>query len=161
MHVVLLPLLTSACDAAGGPGILVGTPADSVEMYRELAAARPGDPLPLYDLGTVLLVRQRYEEARPPLLLAVGAEAADLRQRAHYNLGNTRLEPACVAAAEEGAAARSARVDELREAAESYREALRITPGDVDAKWNLELANRRLHEERTPPPDPPEPPQPE
>ena len=30
----------------------------------------------------------------------------------------------------------------------SYEEALRLDPGDVDAKWNLELALQRLEEDR-------------
>jgi tetratricopeptide (TPR) repeat protein len=158
---VVAVALAGACGQFGRlPG--AGTSAaDSVMHYRSLAYSRPGDPLPLYDLGTVLLNRRRYEEARPPLEEAARAAEPEVSQRAHYNLGNTRLEPAYAAAAESAAVGRDERAEEMRQAAASYREALRLARGDMDAKWNLELAQKRLQEERTPPPEPPQPPEPE
>jgi len=137
---------------------------DSVAFYREVAAARPGDPVPLYNLGAVLLQREEFAPAVPPLERATEAAGASLRQAAHYNLGNARLAPAFEASpgfdgmsAEE----RERWADELRRAAESYREALRLAPADTAAKWNLELALRLLDEARRPPPDDPPPPEPD
>lgn len=151
-----------ACDTRGGAG--QGMTGDSVAFYREVAAARPGDPVPLYNLGAVLLQREEFAPAVPPLERATEAAGASLRQAAHYNLGNARLAPAFEASpgfdgmsAEE----RERWADELRRAAESYREALRLAPADTAAKWNLELALRLLDEARRPPPDDPPPPEPD
>lgn len=158
---VLALLLFGGCDADGGVGLDARTMADSVEMYRAIAAGRPADPLPLYDLGTVLLQRQRFDEAQPPLEVATRATNPGLRRRARYNLGNTRLEPFFAASGADAPKDQEERVQVLREAVEDYRQVLLLDPSDLDAKWNLELAQRLLREERTPPPEPQEPPEPE
>lgn len=93
-----------------------------------------------YNLGTALLRLGRYEEARQQLELATRAEGPDIRQRAHYNAGNTDLEPAFAAPATE------ARREQLQRAVAAYRDALRLDPADADAKWNLELAERLLQQ---------------
>ena len=67
----------------------------------------------------------------------------DTRERTHYNLGNRYLEDGRASEDPE------ARIRLLDAAAEAYRQALRLNPGDYDAKWNLELA---LHEKENPPP---------
>lgn len=93
-----------------------------------------------YNLGTALLRLGRYEEARQQLELATRAEEPEIRQRAHYNAGNTDLDPAFTAPATE------ARREQLQRAVAAYREALRLDPADEDAKWNLELAERLLQQ---------------
>ena len=94
-----------------------------------------------YNLGTALLRLQRYGEAREHLEIATRADEPGTRQRAFYNQGNTHLEPAF-------RAQRSPeRTEALQEAVRSYREALLLDPDDMDAKWNLELAQRLLAEQ--------------
>lgn len=159
----LLFMVWGGCDAEGGDEH-GDAPADSVAMYRELASARPGDPVPLYDLGTVLLTRGRFGEARPPLSRAADPPSGtdpEVVRRARFNLGNTVLEPLHAAAPAAARAEREQRAEALRAAAQDYRAVLRLTPGDVDAKWNLELTLRRLDEERVPPPEEPSPPEPD
>jgi Ca-activated chloride channel homolog len=64
----------------------------------------------------------------------------ELRQRVFYNLGNRFLEDA---RAQQDLEQQGALLDA---AIESYRRSLRIEPGDVDAKWNFELALRERDE---------------
>jgi len=113
--------------------------------YRALLESESGNPRLDYNLGTVLLLQQRYEEARPYLEAAATEEDAELGGGPAYNLGGTHLEPAYIDAQLPD------REEELRRAIEAYKRALLTEPDDVDAKWNLELA-RRLLERESPPP---------
>jgi Ca-activated chloride channel homolog len=111
--------------------------------YRALLRDSPEDPGLHYNLGTVLLLDGRFDEARPHLERA-GSEDA-LRAAASYNLGSTDLQPAFE---DLDLPERDAR---LRRAIDAYKQALREDPADEDAKWNLELARRLLEREAPPP----------
>jgi Ca-activated chloride channel homolog len=91
-----------------------------------------------FDAGSALYRLERYEEAAEQFRSA--ARDAGLRQRSLFNLGNSM-----VRAAEEKPGA----PDPLYRAAEAFEGALRLDPGDQDAKWNLEIALRRLGDDRT------------
>lgn len=123
-----------------------GRYAEAVEAYR--AALEDGDDRPelQYNLGTALLRLGEYEEAQRHLEAALSDVEPELRQRALYNLGNRFL-------VEGRESAEAAQRDRLLDAAiEAYRGALRLSPSDADAKWNLELALRAQDE----PPETPE-----
>lgn len=111
----------------------------SVELYRIRAAGGRADPVAAYGLGTALLARGDPAAARP---LRRAAEAADsaLRQRAHYNLGYHHLVRA------EDAGESLAALEALEAAVRHGRSAVALDPDDEDARWNLELAERRLEE---------------
>jgi hypothetical protein len=70
------------------------------------------------------------------------ASGPELRQRASYNAGNADLEPVAAGGGED-----PDRAERLRRAIARYQRALLLAPGDFDAKWNLELAQRLLEEE--------------
>jgi len=91
-----------------------------------------------YNSGNALYRLRRYEDAARRYRLA--AESKELRQRSLYNLGNS-----LVRAAEEA----PGHPEPLREAIRAYQEALLLDPGDAAAKWNLELAVKRLSDDRT------------
>lgn len=107
-------------------------------LEQALAVApRPAEPRVLLNAGTGRLGAGKAEEALP--LLTAAADAAEesgseLAPLARYNQGNALL------AAGDPAAA-----------ADAYRRSLRLDPGNDDAKHNLELALRRLDEQRPPP----------
>ncbi len=110
-----------------------------MERYRA-ALDRAADEAPRlrYNLGTSLLQLEELEAARGQLGAALEAQSPELRARAFYNLGNAH--------ARDGSADR---VENLRDAIAAYRRALLLDPDDDDARWNLELAMRRLEEERS------------
>jgi Ca-activated chloride channel family protein len=91
-----------------------------------------------FDAGAALYRLERYDEAVAAFRQA--ARAADLRQQSLYNLGN-----ALVRAAEE----RPGEPAPLLDAVGAYEEALHLAPGDAEARWNLEVALRRLGDDRT------------
>ena len=98
------------------------------------AAARnlPGDAGVQLDRGMALYGLKRYEEARQAFLAASTPDSpTERRSMAYYNLGNVHF-----------------KLNEFQDAIESYRHALRLKPGDKDAAYNLELAKRRLEEEK-------------
>jgi Ca-activated chloride channel homolog len=102
------------------------------------ALAADSTPARAYNSGNALYRLRRYEDAARRYRLA--AESKELRQRSLYNLGNS-----LVRAAEEA----PGHPEPLREAIRAYEEALRLDPADGAAKWNLELAVKRLTEDRT------------
>jgi Ca-activated chloride channel homolog len=113
-----------------------GRYAEAVEAYR--AALRSGDDSPQlqYNLGTALLRLGRYDEAERHLRGALDAVEPELRQRSLYNLGNRFLSSA------RSEADLQSQGQLLQGAIDAYQRSLRLTPGDVDAKWNLEMALR-------------------
>lgn len=85
----------------------------------------PGNATLRYNRGSALYRQGRFPEAAEVLEAAASAEDTGLRRDAHYNLGNARF-----------------RQSDFEAAIEAYKEALRLDPGDMDAKHNLELAQR-------------------
>jgi tetratricopeptide (TPR) repeat protein len=118
-------------------------PEGALEAFETAGRIAPDDPRVLYGLGTARLLAD-HGDAVGALERALGIERAEaeapagraplpaaFRQSAFYNLGNARL------AARDNAGAVAA-----------FEEALRLDPADEAAKFNLELALRRLAEER-------------
>jgi len=87
-----------------------------------------------YNTGNALYRMHQYAEAAKTWRDAMGGGPAELRQHAFYNMGN-----AFVRAAEDA----NALSGYLERAVDAYEEALRLDPGDADAKWNLEIALQR------------------
>jgi Ca-activated chloride channel homolog len=115
----------------------------ALEEYRRVAST-DSSALLRYDMGTALLRAGRWDEARALLSAAADADSAsgadaELRFRAAYNTGNTDLEPVFRKQVPD-----SSRNDALHRAIGRYKQALRLNPGDLDAKWNLELAERLI-----------------
>ncbi len=123
-------------EAAGNRAYRRGDYARAAERYREALAEEGGNPRLDYNLGTALLRQAELEAARGRLTAALGARTPDLRSQAFYNLGNAHAEDAGDGGAEP-----------LRAAIAAYRRSLLLDPDQEDARWNLELALRRLEEE--------------
>jgi Ca-activated chloride channel homolog len=91
-----------------------------------------------FDAGSALYRLERYDESAAAFRQS--SRTPELRQRSLYNLGN-----ALVRAAEE----RPGEPEPLLDAVAAYEEALRLAPADAEARWNLEVALRRLGDDRT------------
>jgi tetratricopeptide (TPR) repeat protein len=115
----------------------------AAQGYGRALAEGDSSALVRYNLGTALLRLGRHDEARAHLEAAARARAlADIRFCAEYNAGSADLQPVA-----SGRVPPEQRRERLTRAIRHYRGALLINPGDADAKWNLELANRLLREE--------------
>lgn len=113
---------------------------DAQIAYEKALAAQPARPQALYNLGNTQF-RQQADTAQTTLAEAAQAAQQDdqLAAEAFYNLGNTRFAAADYAGA-----------------IDAYKETLRRTPDDMDAKVNLELALRKQQENEPTPTSSPE-----
>jgi Ca-activated chloride channel family protein len=137
--VLLFTLIACSSDAGQGERLYqAGNYHGAYDAFRR-ALAEDSTPQLVYQVGNTLYRLRRYEDAAQRFRQATwGPE--QLRQRSFYNLGN-----ALVRAAEETPESN----ERLHRAVAAYEEALRLDPSDADAKWNLELALRRLGDDRT------------
>jgi Ca-activated chloride channel homolog len=144
LALLLLPPLLGGGVHAGNRAYRTGDARRAVEVYTRALERGDSSAAVRYNLGTALVRLGRHDEARPHLEAAAAARtAAQLRQRAHYNAGNADLEPVFRRRVPQGQ-----RVERLERAVARYKRALLADPNDVDAKWNLELAQRLLDRER-------------
>ncbi len=104
----------------------------------EKALAADSTPRHAFSAGNALYRMRRYEDAAKRYRLAI-AGPPELRQRSAFNLGNALLRAA------ENAPERP---ELLAGSIQGYEAALRLVPADADAKWNLEIALRRLKDDR-------------
>ncbi len=102
----------------------------ALEYYHRAETQLPESPELEYNMGAALHQRESYEEAVERYTRALNTQDIQQEARAHYNLGNTYF-----------------RMGEYQKAIESYQNTLEINPEDVDAKYNLELARRKLKEQ--------------
>jgi len=135
---VAASLLTSCSAASRGERLYhEGRYAEAFALFH---GAQRGDSSArlAFDAGSALYRLERYEEAAEQF--RTSARDPGLRQRSLFNLGN-----AMVRAAEE----KPGQPEPLYRATEAFEGALRLDPRDQDAKWNLEIALRRLGDDRT------------
>ncbi|MFN3422526.1 MAG: tetratricopeptide repeat protein [Armatimonadota bacterium] len=127
----------------------VNEPEKALEAFREAKKIAGEHPILLFNEGTTLMALGRLEEAEKSLRSALkGIPPQQVREQAsvHYNLGNLYFAQ-----------------KRWNEAAKAYIAALKRTPNDWDAKFNLELVLRQQQkppqsQQRNQPPPPPPPP---
>ncbi|MCK4301724.1 MAG: tetratricopeptide repeat protein, partial [candidate division Zixibacteria bacterium] len=102
----------------------------ALECYHSAEVDLPESPELEYNMAGALHREGAYEEAVDKYGRAMNTTDIDLESAAHYNLGNTQF-----------------RIGDYQKAIERYQKALEINPGDVDAKYNLELARRKLKDQ--------------
>ena len=119
---------------AGNKALAEGRAQEALGAYDRAAAARPDDPTVRFDRGAALLQLERLPEATRELQRAVETRDPSLKADAYYNLG--------VAQHKQG---------HFKEAVEAYKRALGLRPDDRRTKWNLEVAQRRLKEQKEQP----------
>jgi tetratricopeptide (TPR) repeat protein len=81
-----------------------------------------------YNLGVANYREKAYEQAVASFSRAASeTHSSRLKEKAFYDLGNSYF-----------------RLEDYRNAISSYEDALKIDPNDEDAKYNLELAKKKL-----------------
>lgn len=136
----------ATADEGGLPLGLLYNPAERSEKGRQALGASapqaaaealdtalnldPQNEPARYNAGTAHLLAES-EKAAPLLEAAARSENKALAAKAFYNLGNARLA-----------------AEDLPGAVEAYKNSLRRDPTSADAKFNLELALRRLQEQQ-------------
>jgi mxaK protein len=103
--------------------------ADPAEAAQDFAEARFAHALALARAG-------RYDAALGAYKVLARVERGPLRPAAFYNLGNLHLREAL----KDGPAKAVDSLPLVELAKQAYRDALRVDPGDWDARYNLERA---------------------
>ncbi|GEM_PF-2376540 len=109
---------------------------DALSVYSEEAVENPDSPKVLYNLGNMLYRNDRFEDALPPYSHA--QDETDIKQAAVFNTGNALYR----------AGSSSGDGEKLKQSLEAYKEAIRLDPGDLDAKYNYEFVKKLLSEQQ-------------
>jgi len=117
----------------GNRALARGDAQEATEHYVRALEEEPDRPEIQYNLGNALYTAKQYADATAAFgSSAAGADSA-LQGAVRYNLGNALY-----------------RQGKYAEAAAAFKEVLRENPADEEARWNLELALKKLREK---PPD--------
>ena len=102
----------------------------ALEAYQSAARDRPEAAISRYNLGTALYQKKQFERAADEFRRSLDASDPIYRAQGYYNLGNAQVQ-----------------LNDIEGAIRSYKSALRLNPGDLDAKHNLELALEKLEQQ--------------
>jgi tetratricopeptide (TPR) repeat protein len=103
---------------------------EALKLYREAEIERPKQPVLDYNIGTALYNQNKYDEALQRYGKAVFSDDPKFQTDAFYNMGSTFF-----------------RAEKYQEAIAAFQKCLETSPDDVDAKYNLELARKKLKEQ--------------
>ena len=106
----------------------------ALDAYQKAQIRKPDHPTIRYNLGTTLYELDQFQEAQTQLQKALErADTKELKAAAWYNYGNVEY-----------------RLGQFDKAIEAYRQTLDLNPNDQDAKFNLELLQKkkRLFEDK-------------
>jgi Ca-activated chloride channel family protein len=110
----------------GNARLKAGKADEALGQYDKAVKALAGEPGVHFDRGAALFALGRFDESVQEFLRATEAKTPALRAPAFYNLGNGLF-----------------KLEKYGDAVAAYRRALAIDPGDMRAKWNLELALKK------------------
>jgi tetratricopeptide (TPR) repeat protein len=105
---------------------------EALEVYKKAQVKDPKQMKLDYNIGCAQYKIKSYNEALKSFTKIVSSlEDKKLKEKAIYNLGNAMF-----------------RLGNLKEAIEMYKQALKMNPTDLDAKINLEFAQKMLKESK-------------
>ena len=117
----------------------------ALEAYDAAARELPGERGVQLNRGLALLGQDLTEQSKEAFLAAADPSAPpDVRADAYYDLGIAYAREGDSLAEQESHEEASAH---FQEAADAFKRALRVRPGDRNAAWNLEYALRRIREQ--------------
>jgi mxaK protein len=147
---ILWLLLGTSGIVLVGAGALLVWKQHTNSLIRELRAGKNvavdavSAPAALLEArASFLLTRDRIDEAQPLLDQASLRASGAQQERMLYNMANTRMR-ASIKAIEQGNFDRATPLVAL--AKSEYRSALRLDPGNWDAKFNLDVAMRLVRD---------------
>lgn len=122
-----------------------GQYAEALEAYDEAARELPEARSIQLNRGLALLGQEQLgEQAKEAFAAAADPSAPpEIRADAYYNLGVAFARDGDSISQQEEFEQASA---QYREAADAFKRALRLRPGDRNAAWNLEYAQKRIRE---------------
>ena len=104
---------------------------EAIAEYRQAQVQDPDRAEPYYNAANAYNRQSQLDAALAQAQQALKTAAPELAAQTWYNLGNAYFD-----------------AQDWPQAISAYQEALRLKPGDVDAKHNLELALQKLEEQQ-------------
>ena len=101
----------------------------ALEKYVEANDGKTHQPELAYNLANAFYQQKKYPEALRELEKAIGAGKVGLNQKVYFNRGNIFFQ-----------------MGKYQEAIDAYKKTLELDPSDKEAKYNLELALKKLQE---------------
>jgi Ca-activated chloride channel homolog len=131
---LLLPLLVgfdllqspNRAVEQGNARLKAGKADEALGHYDQAVRSLAVDPGVHFDRGAALFALSRFKESVEEFLRATEGKTPALKEAAFYNLGNGLF-----------------KLEKYGDAVAAYRRALALDPGDMRAKWNLELALKK------------------
>jgi len=107
---------------------------EALKKYTDAQLNAPESPIIRYNVANTYYKLAEYDKALDEFNKAL-ANTTDnsLKEKIYYNMGNTYF-----------------RMQDYVKAIENYKRALEIDPNDEDAKYNIEIARKRLQENLQP-----------
>lgn len=130
--IILFFIIISPLQAAQNPDKLYreGDYAEAAKLYDQLDLDHPKNANYRYNRGCATYQLKDYQRAQAAFSSVYRrADNDELRFKAMYNLGNAAFQ-----------------AGRLTEAVDAYKQAIRLNPGSDDARYNLELALRKIKE---------------
>ena len=102
-------------------------------LYRKAMQTTKNYDKANYNLGTSLYRQEKYEEAGQYFKNVAEQTSSDkqLRAKSYHNLGNSLMKQ-----------------ENYGEAVEAYKKSLKLQPSDMDTKYNLEYAKKKLQQQQ-------------
>lgn len=123
--------------AQGNAAYAEGRYAEAERQYLQILQQQPDNAAAHYNLGLAYMGQRNDEAAIQAFADAARlSESGDLASRAWHNIGVIRQSAAVADAA--------ARQNLLQQAADAYKESLRLNPSDDETRYNLALCQHQL-----------------
>ena len=103
---------------------------EALESYLEAERVDSTHSVPQFNAGDALFRLGKFPEGARKFLNSAASPTDSIAAMSYYNLGNSMFKGG-----------------DLERAAEAYKRSLLIDPDDEDAKYNLELAMKRMEEQ--------------
>lgn len=103
----------------------------SADLYKQAEIVRPDDPTATFNNGAALYKSNDFEKAKERFAQAAAKSKDKVKAESYYNLGNTFYKS-----------------QDYASALGAYKDALTIDPKNQDAKFNFELAKKKLQEQK-------------
>ncbi|MDX9754714.1 MAG: tetratricopeptide repeat protein [bacterium] len=103
----------------------------AIQLYTDIAATYAPESKEMhFNIGNSWFRQEKYDKAIEEFNHVLGSPDAKLDAQAYYSMGNCHF-----------------RTENYAEAINAYIESLKLNPDDEDAKYNLEVARRKLKDQ--------------